>query len=338
MAHVPAIAASPSFHLAAVATSRMETARASAERLGVDLAFDDPAALAAHPAVDVVAVCVRVPEHARLVGAALDAGKHVYCEWPLARDAAEAQALVAAAHKANVVHLVGLQARLAPQVLEMKARIAAGEIGTIISASLSMSGKWASAVSAGNAYLQTAESGGNYFTIAAGHALDAFCDVAGTFETISAATAIQVREIGVEGASPIARTAPDHLAVAGRLASGAFGSFVVRGTPHGGSGLRFEVNGDRGALLITTAGINPMMQMSALTLHQIGADGQLTPVEPSAACYLADRSVPAHAYGVAQSYAYLADAIRGKGAVPADFDHALAHHRLLDRIKQAAAG
>ena len=59
-----------------------------------------PLALAAHPDVDLVTVSVKVPDHYKPVMAAIDAGKHVYCEWPLRprhrrshemRDAAEAK-------------------------------------------------------------------------------------------------------------------------------------------------------------------------------------------------------------------------------------------------------
>src|SRR3546814_8255308 len=71
----------------------MESAKATAARYGVAHAFDDPRQLAEHPDVDVVSVCVRVPAHRELVMLALEAGKHVYCEWPLGRDTDEAAEL-----------------------------------------------------------------------------------------------------------------------------------------------------------------------------------------------------------------------------------------------------
>jgi predicted dehydrogenase len=64
--------------------------------------------------VDVVVITVKVPAHAQLVQAALAAGKHVYCEWPLARTTEEAESLVALARAAGVRHTIGLQARHAP--------------------------------------------------------------------------------------------------------------------------------------------------------------------------------------------------------------------------------
>jgi len=77
LAHVPALAALPDLELVAVATSRAQSARASAERIGVRHAFTDAADLAQHPDVDLVVVAVKVPMHDTAVRAAIDAGKAV---------------------------------------------------------------------------------------------------------------------------------------------------------------------------------------------------------------------------------------------------------------------
>ena len=90
LAHIPAIQASADFTLTAVATTRTESARAARDRFGARHAFTDPVSLARHPDVDLVVVNVKVSAHAELVTAALDAGKHVYCEWPLATSTAAA--------------------------------------------------------------------------------------------------------------------------------------------------------------------------------------------------------------------------------------------------------
>ena len=68
----------------AACASSQENASQTAHHFEIPLAFGDGGELARHPDVDLVAVCVRVPEHDELVLAATDAGKHVYCEWPLA--------------------------------------------------------------------------------------------------------------------------------------------------------------------------------------------------------------------------------------------------------------
>src|SRR5919107_5638145 len=89
-AHVPALRALPDFELKAVCTSHEETAKASAAAFGAELAFHDFEAMIAHPDIDLVAVVVRVPGHHGLVMSALEAGKAVFCEWPLGASVAEA--------------------------------------------------------------------------------------------------------------------------------------------------------------------------------------------------------------------------------------------------------
>src|SRR2546423_2253857 len=133
MAHIPALTALPQFTLTAVCTTRAESAQAAAEAFGAGHAFTDAGDLAAHPEVDLVTVAIRTPAHLDPVVAALDAGKHVYCEWPLARTTKEAEMLAAAANDAGVHHAVGLQARYAPAVGYLRDLIAEGYIGQVTS-------------------------------------------------------------------------------------------------------------------------------------------------------------------------------------------------------------
>ena len=90
-AHVPALKLLPEYELKAVCTSHEETAQASKEKFGAELAFHDINDMAAHPDIDLIVVCVRVPWHKDLVMAGLKAGKAVFCEWPLGANLAEAE-------------------------------------------------------------------------------------------------------------------------------------------------------------------------------------------------------------------------------------------------------
>ena len=100
--HLPALLALPEFELAAVCTAHEETARASAEKFGAPLAFHDHQEMVRHPDIDVVAVVVRVPLHHRLTMDALEAGKHVFVEWPLGANLQEAQEMADLAHARGV--------------------------------------------------------------------------------------------------------------------------------------------------------------------------------------------------------------------------------------------
>src|ERR1700681_3148388 len=106
IAHIPALQALPQFEIAAVCTARQESAEAAARHYGVSLAFSDPEKLARHPDIDLVTVSVKVPDHYSPVMAAIEAGKHVYCEWPLGRNTDEATAMLDAAEKKGIRHAV----------------------------------------------------------------------------------------------------------------------------------------------------------------------------------------------------------------------------------------
>ena len=126
IAHIPALRALPQFEIAAVCTTRRESAEAAARHYGVPLAFSDPAQLAGHPDVDLVTVSVKVPDHYRPVMAAIEAKKHVYCEWPLGRDTDEAVSMLDAAQHWDIQHAVGLQGQVSPAINYLKDLVAEG--------------------------------------------------------------------------------------------------------------------------------------------------------------------------------------------------------------------
>jgi predicted dehydrogenase len=136
IAHIPAVRALPQFEIAAVCTARQQSAEAAARHYGVSLAFSDPDALARHPDVDLVTVSVKVPDHYRPVMAAIAAGKHVYCEWPLGRDSEEAVRMREAAEYRGVRHVVGLQGQMSPAINYVKDLIADGYIGRMLTATM----------------------------------------------------------------------------------------------------------------------------------------------------------------------------------------------------------
>ena len=137
-AHLPALLALPEYELTAVCTSHRETAEESARHYGARHAFHDYAEMAEHPEVDLVTVCVRVPQHYPRVMAALEAGKHVYCEWPLGANLAEAEEMAGLAQAKGVRHMVGLQARGAPEVLYIRELLAEGYVGEVLACNMTL--------------------------------------------------------------------------------------------------------------------------------------------------------------------------------------------------------
>src|SRR5436190_18963784 len=131
--HFPALLASPDVEMTAVCTTRAETADEAREAFGAKLAFDDYRALVASPEIDAVAVVVKVPEHYGPTRAALEAGKHVYTEWPLGKTTAEAEELTALAQAKGVQTAVGLQSRVSPTLLYMRELLETGYVGEMLS-------------------------------------------------------------------------------------------------------------------------------------------------------------------------------------------------------------
>src|SRR5439155_18275837 len=120
----------------ALSTTRRDSADAAAKRFGVPAAFDNHQELVNNPNVDVVAVTVKVPYHLQLASAALEAGKAVYCEWPLGNGLKEAETLAALAQEKGVLAVAGLQARSAPAVAYVRDLIEQGYVGEVLSTTL----------------------------------------------------------------------------------------------------------------------------------------------------------------------------------------------------------
>lgn len=102
----------------------------AAERLSAPRSYQDPMELIADPSVEAVAICSPAATHADLVVAAARAGKHVFCEKPMALTLEDADRAIAAARDAGVALQVGFNRRFATDFADMRTRIAEGSIGT----------------------------------------------------------------------------------------------------------------------------------------------------------------------------------------------------------------
>jgi myo-inositol 2-dehydrogenase/D-chiro-inositol 1-dehydrogenase len=102
----------------------------AAERLGAPRSYLDPLDLIADKSIDAVAICSPAPSHADLVIAAARAGKHVFCEKPMALTLDDAQRAIDAAQSAGVALQVGFNRRFARDFLEVHTQVVAGAIGT----------------------------------------------------------------------------------------------------------------------------------------------------------------------------------------------------------------
>ena len=207
--HLPAVQASSDVELTAVCTTRADSAEAARQAWGARLAFDDYRKMVASPEIDAVAVVVRVPSHYAPTKAALEAGKHVYCEWPLGRTTAEAVELAALAKAKGLVTAVGLQARVNPAVMHMKELVEAGYVGEVMAVHVSLMREGVLTRPSNRTWQRDAELGANTLTIANGHTVDAMRFVTGDFRRLSAVVATQAKQWLDTGSQHLARR---HLA------------------------------------------------------------------------------------------------------------------------------
>jgi len=113
-AHLPALRQLPQFCLSAISHHQRDTAKAAAELNGAPHYFDSAQELVHHPDVDLVVVAVKVTRHKEIVLSALQAGKAVLCEWPLAMNLPDAVAMRDCARAMRATTAAGLQTRATP--------------------------------------------------------------------------------------------------------------------------------------------------------------------------------------------------------------------------------
>lgn len=336
-AHLPAIAALEGLALRRVVTSTVDSAAAAAARWNVPAGHEIAAALD-DPAVDVVTVAVRVPRHAELVSAAIAAGKHVYCEWPLAVDTREATELaeLSAKHPGQV-HLTGLQGRFSAKLRQAADLLTGGRIGRPLTANMRLYlPQGLVPRPAHRAHLRHRATSANVLTIQAGHTLDMLGTLLGKATVHSARLWSAVPEFIMDTGEKLPRDAPDNLvAVLDYGGVVAVTQFSQTG-PH--ETFELEILGTEGMVRLSSAG-QPQFGEPALTVTPLGSrDAEPVPGDPGRA--YSSPLPPGHpGHNLASAYAALADFVHtGQSATPLpDIPAAVALHELLDAISARAA-
>jgi len=129
---MPGFAKAKRCRVTALSRRSMAAARDSAAEYKIPLGFDSVAAMAASPEVDAVLVTTPNASHLVDVLAAIDAGKHVLCEKPMAMNADECRQMVEAARRRGVVFGVAHVFRFDESVLRFRELLKSGKIGKVI--------------------------------------------------------------------------------------------------------------------------------------------------------------------------------------------------------------
>ena len=113
----------------AIADIDLAAAQQTAGQFCIPVAVDDAAAVLANNEIDAVLICASTDTHARLTIEAAQAGKHIFCEKPIAHDLAEIDAVLAAVAQAGVKLQIGFNRRFDANFARVRQAIVAGEIG-----------------------------------------------------------------------------------------------------------------------------------------------------------------------------------------------------------------
>ena len=316
-AHVPAIQNLPELELTAVCTAHPETARESADAFGALHAFSDYRDIIQSPDVDAVTIAVRVPWHKEIALAAAAAGKHVYCEWPLAVTVEDGEAMVAAAEKAGVRHMVGLQGRSAPWGRYVHDLVNGGELGEIIAVNVRMFTTH-NYMKAETAWAAERSAGNHILSIQAGHLLDMLESILGELDGVSARIGTRQNPWRIDGLDPIPADAPDHVLIHGEFATGGIASIHFGYVPVLPGGWALDIYGDRATLRASATGVGHVAPMNI----EIGRSGEtaMQPLTVPDEYVEVPASVPQGApFHVAHNYRRFARSILGGQAAEPSF-------------------
>ncbi len=340
LAHLPALQALSNFEVTAISTTRRESADETAERFNIPHAFTDSYELIQHPDVDLVIIAVKVPEHEKLAMAALEAGKHVFSEFPLGRTTEEAKNLLQMAEEKGLRHFVGLQARTNPSIQYVKDLLADGYIGKVLAVHVNYSmpsplGE-SNQISQSHRHILDETGGMNMLTVTAGHMLDGIMYMLGPVSEVSGILETQSEQFQIiETGENVRATAPDHVVVNGKLANGAILSAHFRYAILGN--ISIEFNGTEGDLILQPKD-NLMFQMDSFQIKGNQRGGQLEELPVPSQYNKLPLSIQAGlSYNVAGLYTQIGDDLTLNTNNAPDFRTALSVHSLLDLVRQAAA-
>ncbi|RSD07758.1 Gfo/Idh/MocA family protein [Amycolatopsis eburnea] len=329
----------------AVLGGRDETrARAAAEKFGWEDVETDWRKLVARDDVGLVDVCTPGDSHAEIAIAALEAGKHVLCEKPLANSVAEAEAMAEAARRARergVRAMVAFNYRRVPALAHARNLVASGALGEIRHVRSVYLQDWLSDPEAPMTWRLRRESAGSGALGDLGaHIIDAAQFVTGDLITgVSALTNTFVKQRPSETGGTDDVTVDDTALFLARLAGGAVATFEATRFALGRkNAMRLEINGSKASLAFDFESMNELQWYEG-TGTEAGFRRILV-TEPDHP-YVGAWWPPGHLLGYEHTFTHevadLLDAI-GAGTDPTpSFDDGLRVQRVLHAVWQSAA-
>ncbi len=234
----------PDVRLAGVTAATRVRAEALAEGLGTHY-YESVEALLGDPSIDAVIIATPTPTHADLVVAAARAGKHIFCEKPLARHLEDGRRAIAACQEAGVRLMVGHVVRFFPEYEQMKQLIDQGAIGKPAVLRFSRVAPFPHPQGT-NWYADPAASGGVILDLML-HDIDTLRWYCGDI--------LRVHAHSLTGRGEPER---DYALVTMRMASGAMAHLEASWAHPGGFRTRVEIAGDGGLLTVDSRESSPI--------------------------------------------------------------------------------
>jgi predicted dehydrogenase len=335
MAHIPALKSLSQYKLTAISNWNNDVVQKAGKAFDVPLTFTSYHQLIESEEVDLVVITVRVPYHRELVTAALRAGKHVYCEWPLGKSVVEAAEMATLANERELHGAIGLQVRAVPAINYVKDLIADGYVGEVLSSTMVGAGIIQGAViEQAFAYAADVQNSAGMLYSTLGNSVDGLCYCLGEFDSLNATAVTRRKTIEVlETGDTIPMTAFDQIAVTGVLSNGAVASVHYRGGMFRGTNFYWEINGTNGEMIITADGGHP----AVFNVTIKGANGPNNTMQelkvPDRYSMVEMTSAGMPAFNLAHQYLRLANDLQNGTQLSPTFDDALIRHRMIAAIE-----
>ncbi len=319
-----------------------ERAVAAAASLGFRRATGDWAALVRDPAVDVVAIATPNRLHAPIALAAIEAGKHVYCEKPLATTLHDAIAMTRAATAAGIVTTVGFNYLKNPMIATAREIVQSGEIGGITGFRGIHAEDFMADPEAPFSWRCEPEEAGGALADIGSHILSMARFLLGEVDSVCGRLDTIHAERPVAGGGTRAVSVDDQASMLVRFAGHPFTASLSAGWLSRGRDMQlaFELTGTRGALCFTQERFNE------LRLYRAGQEagrGGFTTINagPAHRDYAAFCPAPGHQLGFNDlktiEVKRLLDAVAGRVPSDMDFRDALAITRAIEAIRLSSA-
>jgi predicted dehydrogenase len=342
--------------LTALAGRDPDAVSAAADRLGWASTETDWRRLVERTDIDLVDVCTPGDTHAEMAIAALEAGKHVLCEKPLANSVAEAEAMAAAAERAaehGVRAMVGFTYRRVPAVSLARKLVADGRIGQVRHVRAQYLQDWIADPSAPMSWrLQKEKAGSGALGDIGAHIVDLTQFVTGqTLTGVSALLETFVKKrplpaatgklggVGGEGMGEV--TVDDAAVFLGRFTGGALATFEATRFALGRkNAIRIEVNGSAGSLAFDFEDMNVLEFFDGSEPAETAGFRRIVVTEPEHP-YVAAWWPAGHGLGYEHGFTHqvvdLVTALAAGAQPTPSFADGLQVQRVLDAVERSAA-